>query len=1476
MAIIPINDDAMIIDKILVLRIDGELCIVNSKTKSTFISSEVRAAIKDVELTDFQTLYNMYPTTCLIPAPSTDLLEKCKTQTKVFCRADDDHVHTIKSKAMQGKNKVSEFAQEVVAIRFNNVLKYFYNPVVDDAMRRLNEVTISTTIRHERDNSLFYGDLNLDQYQFTEEDSTMLEDFSTTRFPLKRIIMSVFAFYYAEVKSKYTKRRLVNTFEGGPMSQGWPKLLHVHTFRKYSHYIAQFIYLIMNFSTLSFYDPILCPMLASNFTIESINATSLSAYILTLISDTTYTNFWMTLVKLLAFKWNSLNGQAGNELYAESTFRKIVDAIRAFVTYATCYAAVIATEPMEIESDHLLLDGRSEQIVWMNNLYTRLIRNVSNDITTQVPLIAPDTVMVNGKYLSKLYIQAFYEQMKNIIDNNIEFLRGAYDNIKSVIQVAREVLTNPQIHIYENRSNPLNSLLLLFPAQVRLNVNPTACAFTDISSETVIAKIEEIGRCLMWMIYLASGGPYRFPEMAILKYAGNDRNVFIDPVTRQIDLITGYSKSRAFNLLLKRLDPTTSAYLFHYIMVERLMMRHAVGDEFLGISRDLFEAMSEDDKLDALMATDDKILQGHTDRIYNIDVLQSFVFIRPSTGCLLSYSYFSTIFKNYPSLEGQTVDSRLNLRELRQGIVALTRHCIVVSENTPNIIAAKELIAGHSVTTAYRHYGVDNSVGLGDEMSLLAALIVEVSKAWQKWLGFGYDKDRIEEVEEVPMMEELVIRGSADDLLLAGRHLYGNEFEFREGQQFLMNEIYNSTTKLLPIQALPGYGKTALFQLPLIAIKRRYPGKKVISFVLVPYSALMADMIMRLNSGDMVAEDAAGIDRKNETEITADIYVGCYESLKDDNLRTVFSNWRYRFRNVHLGFLVIDEFHNVGFQGYRQGVTTGFNILDTSSFSKVILMSGTIGYNRFGLHLKAMGISGDVTDAVEDSDKIRVFDLVKEIPLRNVVKTIIKVDNEAIAEQNSIAVVNRFLALVPHQKIIMVCSSRAAVERLGALLYGGKKAIWVHGNLPRDVKLARSTEFLSSPECRVLIGTCLVSEGIDVPSLGAVVLCNYVPSLTEFIQIGGRLRRGGNYIGFWSTIRDKKDDFPPFDPRLDINLQIANFYGCGGNLADEDMPRYRARRDMLLATTPIPANSDNCGDESLADDSLIEWGSALRDPDVEPEQSGVVPAAEKIIEVPDLRGSQSTLLGSAGTPMVEREVSGTTSAVIPTTASAENNGSEPSLTTGNTGDSANIADISGASSSTRVAQGQTTESTTTGSQKIHRIQGAYTTKKSALSLFSDEDDESSPEPQTQTEDGTISTVSTQPKPSAPEPATKTSSALPPPSTIPNKVPPRKEITAKPTQRPDTPIPSPVAKRTGPVTDNAHLRPGAPVPGSDLAKSGNLQTIKTVYIPGLWEGSSASKINIPLHTKKRTASTLQELVQLKTAKTSLSRLEKRLR
>lgn len=344
---------------------------------------------------------------------------------------------------------------------------------------------------------------------------------------------------------------------------------------------------------------------------------------------------------------------------------------------------------------------------------------------------------------------------------------------------------------------------------------------------------------------------------------------------------------------------------------------------------------------------------------------------------------------------------------------------------------------------------------------------------------------------------------------------------------------------------------------------------------------------------------------KNENEFIADVYVGCYEYLTYEDFRDLFSTWCYRFRSVHLGYLVIDEFHNVGCQKYRKNVTFGFNVIDTSAFSKIALLSGTIGKNRFGLHLKAFGIFEDVTDQVEASSKIRVFDMVTETPLRNVLKTIQKVETSGIAEAKTIALVNRFLKLFPGEKIIVVCNSRKCVERLGRLTFNGELPIWVHGEFHRDEKLERSREVLGKSRSRVLIGTCLVSEGIDVQDLGVVVLCKYVPSLTEFIQIGGRLRRGGNYFGFWSYTKDNENGFPLYDPTKDANEQIARSYGCGGITIDNDMPEMRSRCDLLLSNAPNPPRfeEEDEDDVLLADESFIEYCSVNKSTAAEPDNS---------------------------------------------------------------------------------------------------------------------------------------------------------------------------------------------------------------------------------------------------------------------------------
>lgn len=52
----------------------------------------------------------------------------------------------------------------------------------------------------------------------------------------------------------------------------------------------------------------------------------------------------------------------------------------------------------------------------------------------------------------------------------------------------------------------------------------------------------------MWIIFLASRSPYRFPELLVRKYNGNNCNIFVNLQSIRIDVITGYSKSRAFNL----------------------------------------------------------------------------------------------------------------------------------------------------------------------------------------------------------------------------------------------------------------------------------------------------------------------------------------------------------------------------------------------------------------------------------------------------------------------------------------------------------------------------------------------------------------------------------------------------------------------------------------------------------------------------------------------------------------------------------------------------------------------------------------------------------------------------------------------------------------------------------------------------------------------------------------------------------------
>ncbi|CCC71677.1 hypothetical protein NCAS_0H03670 [Naumovozyma castellii] len=73
-----------------------------------------------------------------------------------------------------------------------------------------------------------------------------------------------------------------------------------------------------------------------------------------------------------------------------------------------------------------------------------------------------------------------------------------------------------------------------------------------------------------------------------------------------------------------------------------------------------------------------------------------------------------------------------------------------------------------------------------------------------------------------------------------------------------------------------------------------------------------------------------------------------------------------------------------------------------------------------------------------------------------------------------------------------------------------------------------------------MIGTKLVSEGIDIKSVKLVLLVDYLPTVGEYIQTAGRLREGGVCMSFWTKRCVGKFSIKP---DVCIAKQTARFYG---------------------------------------------------------------------------------------------------------------------------------------------------------------------------------------------------------------------------------------------------------------------------------------------------------------------------------------------
>ncbi|KAF4004101.1 DEAD/DEAH box helicase family protein [Saccharomyces cerevisiae] len=202
---------------------------------------------------------------------------------------------------------------------------------------------------------------------------------------------------------------------------------------------------------------------------------------------------------------------------------------------------------------------------------------------------------------------------------------------------------------------------------------------------------------------------------------------------------------------------------------------------------------------------------------------------------------------------------------------------------------------------------------------------------------------------------------STNDILVAGRNSLAAPLIQGLASVALMYEIYMADTPSVAVQAPPGYGKTELFHLPLIALASK-GDVKYVSFLFVPYTVLLANCMIRLGRrGCLNVAPVRNFIEEGYDGVT-DLYVGIYDDLASTNFTDRIAAWEnivectFRTNNVKLGYLIVDEFHNFETEVYRQSQFGGITNLDFDAFEKAIFLSGTAPEAVLMLRCSVLGL----------------------------------------------------------------------------------------------------------------------------------------------------------------------------------------------------------------------------------------------------------------------------------------------------------------------------------------------------------------------------------------------------------------------------------------------------------------------------------------------------------------------------------------
>lgn len=755
---------------------------------------------------------------------------------------------------------------------------------------------------------------------------------------------------------------------------------------------------------------------------------------------------------------------------------KVLNAYKFFYKYI-----LIFTEEKKVPQEFLdvFYEKNTKTMNKLYSIYSSVFGKHVN-LTNFTTIKQPDgTYLINGTSFSPKNVQKRFKMLKELYDSKIDALKKYGVCIYKVNYCYRK-LSNKYTF------KPNSSFYSCFPQKVMHSlISGVNTSMVNEDNRHIFLKIlNDFTTIIILLVFISSGASLRLTEFPKLLASSDEQALFLCKGPCGVEYCyfsTIANKNRSHNKRFIFMNHQVSKYMIHYVSIIKPFW-HTIGKK-----------MNVDKRLLSLTP----FMESH-----NIpeSSIQQFVpageLVTVSTDAFVrKYLFISSIVFNGEDSITKAISSRCyemlsclfgpgyGANSWRQAFVALNED-VSMSEGLAVSAKYSDVVnqnAGHSSITAVQNYAY-NAKALQDDRAAAFKISLEILIKLNNMLGL---EKEVVEVEKIQKYKWSKLLFGFCELEKAKKDLFEN-LQYRNRQEPVIHAAA-AAPHGYALQAPTGFGKTVLFSVLLKAVNNY--DRNLVNVVIVPYTPLKVNMQQRLQDMGFNVGGMGSLLSGWQSGFFCDVYVCIYDEIKISGLDVPRTN---------LGMVVFDEAHCLEMDASYRDCLNDFKDYNFHLFQKILLLSATFTNS---MAVSTQGFLNFQTPLIYS-------DLITRHP--NEGKVFIYNINYRLKDESCYEVLDaclcRFISNYDEGKAIVFFNNKCVLSDVSRKF---KDCLEINGDMTTDEKSEVINQFVGEPENRVLMGTKLISNGIDVSAVKLVVFYDYIPENVEFIQGLGRIRSTG-------------------------------------------------------------------------------------------------------------------------------------------------------------------------------------------------------------------------------------------------------------------------------------------------------------------------------------------------------------------------------